>query len=60
MAEAAVSRKMGVGAAAVLAICFAVAVLEGYDIQAFGVSAPRFGRSSAWVPRRWGWRLPPR
>ena len=29
------------GAAVIVALCFAVAMLEGYDIQAVGVAAPK-------------------
>ena len=41
MAEAAVTRApaKSTSAAITIAICFAVAVLEGYDIQAMGVAA---------------------
>src|SRR5579872_2036125 len=31
--------------ATVVAICFCVATLEGYDVQAFGVAAPLIARS---------------
>jgi AAHS family 3-hydroxyphenylpropionic acid transporter len=41
MTAAATSAKARGGGGLVLAICLSVAVLEGYDIQAFGVAAPR-------------------
>jgi AAHS family 3-hydroxyphenylpropionic acid transporter len=34
---------MRIGPAAIVLICFFVAAIEGYDIQSFGVSAPRIG-----------------
>jgi len=34
---------MRIGPAAIVAICFLIAAIEGYDIQSFGVSAPRIG-----------------
>ena len=35
------------GAGLIIAICFLIAALEGYDIQAFGVAAPRLAPPSA-------------
>ena len=34
---------MRAGAALTIALCFAVAALEGFDIQAMGVAAPKLG-----------------
>lgn len=42
-------------AALVVAICFGIAALEGYDIQAFGVAAPRFAPELGLSPGQVGW-----
>ena len=42
-------------AAAVITICFFIAALEGYDIQAFGVSVPRLARDFGLGPQEIGW-----
>ena len=39
----------------VIAICFLIAGLEGYDIQAFGVAAPRLVHEFGLVPSQQGW-----
>jgi MFS transporter, AAHS family, 3-hydroxyphenylpropionic acid transporter len=36
-------------------LCFLIAVLEGFDIQAMGVAAPRLAREFAFVPQQMGW-----
>lgn len=41
--------------ALVVAICFAVAALEGYDIQAFGVAAPKIVAELALDAGQMGW-----
>lgn len=43
------------GAAITVALCFAVAVLEGFDIQAIGVAAPRLAPEFGLTPREMGW-----
>ena len=42
-------------AAIVVALCFAVAVLEGFDIQAIGVAAPRLAPEFGLAPDQMGW-----
>lgn len=37
------------------ALCFAVAVLEGFDIQAIGVAAPKFAPEFGFTPGQTGW-----
>ncbi len=39
----------------VIAICLLIAVLEGYDIQAFGVAAPRIAAQLHLGPGQMGW-----
>lgn len=39
----------------VVAICFCVAALEGYDIQAFGIAAPHFAPELHLGPSQVGW-----
>ncbi|HQN52600.1 MAG TPA: MFS transporter, partial [Phenylobacterium sp.] len=52
---------MAVGAAKpinpmlVVAICFSIAALEGYDIQAFGIAAPQFAPQLKLDPAQMGW-----
>jgi AAHS family 3-hydroxyphenylpropionic acid transporter len=36
-------------------LCFLIAVLEGFDIQAMGVAAPRLAREFGFVPQQMGW-----
>ena len=36
-------------------LCFLIAVLEGFDIQAMGVAAPRLVREFAFDPKQMGW-----
>lgn len=43
------------GAGLIVAICFFIAALEGYDIQAFGVAAPRFAPELGLDPSQMGW-----
>jgi AAHS family 3-hydroxyphenylpropionic acid transporter len=38
-----------------VALCFAVAILEGFDIQAIGVAAPKLGPEFGLDPRQLGW-----
>ncbi|MDX2235440.1 MAG: MFS transporter [Hyphomonadaceae bacterium] len=38
-----------------IALCFAVAVLEGFDIQAIGVAAPRLAAELGLAPERMAW-----
>ena len=42
-------------AALTIALCFAVAVLEGFDIQAMGVAAPRLAPEFGLSPGQMGW-----
>lgn len=39
----------------VVAICFSIAALEGYDIQAFGIAAPQFAPQLKLDPAQMGW-----
>jgi AAHS family 3-hydroxyphenylpropionic acid transporter len=41
--------------ALIVAICFGIAALEGYDIQAFGVAAPHMAPSLGLGPTQLGW-----
>lgn len=43
------------GRAATLGLCLAVAALEGYDIQAFGVAAPHMMKELGLGPEQQGW-----
>ena len=43
------------GAGLIVAVCFLIAALEGYDIQAFGVAAPRFAPELGLDPSQMGW-----
>jgi AAHS family 3-hydroxyphenylpropionic acid transporter len=36
-------------------LCFLIAVLEGFDIQAMGVAAPRLAREFGFLPQQMGW-----
>lgn len=47
--------KARAGAGLVVAVCFLVAALEGYDIQAFGVAAPRFAPELGLDSAQLGW-----
>jgi MFS transporter, AAHS family, 3-hydroxyphenylpropionic acid transporter len=42
-------------AALTIGLCFLVAVIEGFDIQAMGVAAPRFGPEYGLTPEQMGW-----
>jgi AAHS family 3-hydroxyphenylpropionic acid transporter len=50
-------RKARIPAAAVIALCAAVAMLEGYDIQAMGVAAPRMMPQLGLDHAQAGWAL---
>ena len=39
----------------IVAICFGIAALEGYDIQAFGVAAPHMAPDLGLGPSQLGW-----
>ena len=41
--------------AVTVGLCFLIAVLEGFDIQAMGVAAPRLAREFAFLPGQMGW-----
>jgi MFS transporter, AAHS family, 3-hydroxyphenylpropionic acid transporter len=41
--------------AVTIGLCFLIAVLEGFDIQAMGVAAPRVAREFAFLPEQMGW-----
>ena len=41
--------------AVTVGLCFLIAVLEGFDIQAMGVAAPRVAREFAFVPAQMAW-----
>ena len=47
--------KRGSGSALTILICFAIAALEGYDIQAFGVSAPKLAPALGLDSGQIGW-----
>ncbi len=44
-----------INASLVVAICFCIAALEGYDIQAFGIAAPQFAPQLHLSPGQMGW-----
>lgn len=46
---------MRAGSGLVVGVCFLVAALEGYDIQAFGVAAPHLGPELGLNPGQIGW-----
>ncbi|HEU4781683.1 MAG TPA: 3-(3-hydroxy-phenyl)propionate transporter MhpT, partial [Steroidobacteraceae bacterium] len=41
--------------AVTIGLCFFVAVLEGFDIQAMGVAAPRFAPQFGFDAQQMGW-----
>lgn len=41
--------------AVTVGLCFLIAVIEGFDIQAMGVAAPRLAREFGFVPQQMGW-----
>ena len=45
----------GANSALTIALCFAVAVLEGFDIQALGVAAPKLAPELGLAPAQMGW-----
>ena len=47
--------KVPLNAGRTVALCFAVAVLEGFDIQAIGVAAPRLAPEFGFTPAQMGW-----
>src|SRR5690606_21272994 len=47
--------RVGGNAALTTALCFAVAVLEGFDIQAIGVTAPKLAPEFGLTPGQLGW-----
>jgi len=47
--------KLRPGAAVIIALCFLVATLEGFDIQAFGVAAPKLTGAFHLDPATLGW-----
>lgn len=53
-AKAATTRT-GAGAGLVVFICFLIAAVEGYDIQAFGIAAPRLVPELGLSPGQQGW-----
>jgi AAHS family 3-hydroxyphenylpropionic acid transporter len=53
---ATVQAKPVIGSAAItIALCFLVAVVEGFDIQAMGVAAPRLAPQLGLLPKQMGW-----
>ncbi len=54
-AEAAPARAGSRGNAINIALCFAVAVLEGFDIQAIGVAAPKIAAALQIAPDQMSW-----
>lgn len=52
MAKTAAGR---IGPGVIVAICFCIAALEGYDIQAFGVAAPQMAPALNLGPVQLGW-----
>jgi len=48
-------RARGMSPSAIVALCFCVAALEGYDIQAFGIAAPRMAPALGLRPDQVGW-----
>src|SRR5690606_13156595 len=49
------ARSAGASAAVIIGLCFAVAVLEGFDIQAIGVAAPKLAPEFGLTPGQLGW-----
>lgn len=54
-AGAGASAKAGASGFVSIALCFAVAVLEGFDIQAIGVAAPRLAPELGLAPNQMSW-----
>ena len=52
---AATATRGRIGPGLIVAICFAIAALEGYDIQAFGIAAPRMAPELHLNPGLMGW-----
>ena len=57
MTQAILSATRGTNVTLTVALCFAVAVLEGFDIQAMGVVAPRLVPEFGLTPGQLGWAL---
>lgn len=57
MAEVVAPAARVTNVAVTIALCLAVAVLEGFDIQAMGVVAPRLAPEFQLDPRQMGWLL---
>lgn len=53
--DAAITQKPSTGRAITIALCFMVAIVEGYDIQAIGVAAPRLAPQFGLAPGELGW-----
>jgi AAHS family 3-hydroxyphenylpropionic acid transporter len=53
--DAAITQKPSTGRAITVALCFMVAIVEGYDIQAIGVAAPRLAPQFGLAPGELGW-----
>ena len=49
------ARSAGASAAVIIGLCFAVAVLEGFDIQAIGVAAPKLAPEFGLTPGQLVW-----
>ena len=47
--------KPGNRAGLVVLICFLIAAIEGYDIQAFGIAAPQLVADLGLTPAQQGW-----
>lgn len=47
--------KKSVAGGLIVFVCFLIAALEGYDIQAFGVAAPRMAPELGLDPSQLGW-----
>ena len=47
--------KPGDRAGLVVLICFLIAAIEGYDIQAFGIAAPQLVADLGLTPAQQGW-----
>jgi len=41
--------------AVTVGLCFLIAVIEGFDIQAMGVAAPRLAKEFGFLPQQMGW-----
>jgi MFS transporter, AAHS family, 3-hydroxyphenylpropionic acid transporter len=50
-----VSGRVRAGAGLTVLLCFLIAAIEGYDIQAFGIAAPRIAQEMGLGPSQLGW-----